>query len=345
MQDSKDITYFYGCPTQDGFSEEITGELFSKGIFTYIIKGGAGTGKSSMMKKVADRFENVQRFICSSDPDSLDAIFLEDKGVAFVDGTSPHICEPVYPGVMQKIIDLGEFWDGEKLLSNKEKIIALTEENKRLHQMVRRYLRAVGGLFSDIYAIGENALLKPKLDSFCRRFSNRLLTKKGKDGRLLKRRITSITPDGLLTLTDVFKGLKVYYVDDPTYACADRILKKVTSLALSKGYDVIVSTSVLSFDGQYEHIIIPELSVALTAKNIDGATKINSMRFYDKAILNEKKKRIRFSKSVLKELVTQISLILRSAKDIHDELEKYYIEAMDFDRVSELVNKLISELE
>ena len=79
----------------------------------YCIKGGPGSGKSTLMKKTGEYFlekgEDVDYLWCSSDPDSLDGILLPDRGVAVIDGTAPHVTDPVNPGAVDKIINLGMF--------------------------------------------------------------------------------------------------------------------------------------------------------------------------------------------------------------------------------------------
>ena len=59
-----------------------------------ILKGGAGCGKSTLMKYVADQAEKrglqVEYIPCSGDPESLDAILLPERRAAIVDGTAPH---------------------------------------------------------------------------------------------------------------------------------------------------------------------------------------------------------------------------------------------------------------
>ena len=61
----------------------------------YILKGGPGCGKSSLMHRVAQRAEeageSVEYIQCSGDPDSLDAILLPGRKTAIVDGTAPHV--------------------------------------------------------------------------------------------------------------------------------------------------------------------------------------------------------------------------------------------------------------
>ncbi len=72
-------SYFLGSSAGNGFFScfsQLTPKI--EGQYTYIIKGGPGTGKSSLMKKIADEMEKrdieCERIFCSSDPDSLDAV-------------------------------------------------------------------------------------------------------------------------------------------------------------------------------------------------------------------------------------------------------------------------------
>ena len=85
----------------------------NKNGFTYILKGGPGTGKSTIMKNFAKTYQDkgydVEYFYCSSDPESLDGVKICKKNFAIVDGTAPHVTEATIPGVKEKIINVGEF--------------------------------------------------------------------------------------------------------------------------------------------------------------------------------------------------------------------------------------------
>ena len=64
---------FFGGATPSGFQTQLAQAVSGKEYYTYILKGGSGVGKSSMMKKVGERFaksEHVTCFYCSLDPDS-----------------------------------------------------------------------------------------------------------------------------------------------------------------------------------------------------------------------------------------------------------------------------------
>lgn len=338
-------SYFLGCPTPDGFSTHITDDINSGALFAYILKGGPGTGKSTLMKKVASALDDAELYYCSSDPNSLDAVVSRKKGIIVIDGTAPHVVEPIYPGVSQRLIDLGQFWDKQKLESAKAEIIKTTDENKRLHARAKRYLKAATGLYSDILALGESALMRTKLDSYAERMSLRLFPKnQERKGRISRRRITSITPNGIITQEAAFDGCKLFYIDDSCIAVTDRLLKNLSVSAINRGYDVIISTNPILPDSVYEHIVVPSLGIAFTSKPLTGAQKINALRFYDRNILRDKRKRLQFAASAGTELVKETANVLAKAKAVHDELEHYYISAMDFDAMSEYTQKLIDEI-
>lgn len=340
-----DRAYFLGCPTPDGFSTHITDDINSGELFAYILKGGPGTGKSTLMKKVAASLDDAELYYCSSDPNSLDAVVSRKKGIIVIDGTAPHVVEPTYPGVSQRLIDLGQFWDKQKLESAKADIIKTTDENARLHARAKRYLKAASGLYSDILALGESALNRTKLDAYAERMSQRLFPRnQDKKGRISRRRITSITPNGIVTQESAFSGCKLFHVEDGCIAVTDRLLKSLSIAAVSRGYDVVISTNPILPDSVYEHLVIPSLDLAFTSKPLTGAQKINALRFYDSNILRDKRKRLQFAASAGSELIKETANVLTKAKSVHDDLERHYISAMDFKAIAEYTDTLIEEI-
>ena len=99
--------------TCKGFKNNFNSINISSNGFTYILKGGPGTGKSTIMKRFGKSYEDkgydVEYFYCSSDPESLDGVFIPKKNISIVDGTAPHITEATVPGIKEKIINVGAF--------------------------------------------------------------------------------------------------------------------------------------------------------------------------------------------------------------------------------------------
>jgi hypothetical protein len=97
----------------------------------FILKGGPGSGKSTLMKEIGDTWlkegYDVQLIHCSLDPDSLDGVIIPKLNIGIVDGTAPHVIEPKIPGAVEEYVNLGTAWDTEVLARRKVEITTLTE--------------------------------------------------------------------------------------------------------------------------------------------------------------------------------------------------------------------------
>lgn len=104
----------------------------------YIIKGGPGVGKSTFMKKIAhvvlEKGYDLEYHCCSSDKNSIDGVYIPELGVALLDGTSPHMVDPKYPGAVDEIINLGDYWEESKIIPYRQDIIATRETISRSFQ-------------------------------------------------------------------------------------------------------------------------------------------------------------------------------------------------------------------
>ena len=87
-------SWFLGANTAEGFTSRFS-QLHPDGRVKkcVIIKGGPGCGKSTFLKqlrKTAEQYHaDTESYPCSSDPASLDGLFIPALGLAFVDGTAP----------------------------------------------------------------------------------------------------------------------------------------------------------------------------------------------------------------------------------------------------------------
>ncbi|MBQ5319577.1 MAG: ATPase [Oscillospiraceae bacterium] len=344
--------FFLGGTSPNGFKTRFGDTIFDTDYHTYIIKGGPGTGKSSLMKKLAAAFpdEEKELYYCSSDPDSLDAVVFVKSGIVFVDGTAPHTFDPEFPGAVQQLVDLGSCWNGKLLQKNKPEIISKTADYLRFHNICRRYVTALSSVAEDTAQIGKLSLNDEKLDGFTERFAKKLLPKKQEhdESIILYRQLSALTPKGYVT--NVPEGYTIYLLNDNLYYGSEAFLRKFTDIALNKGYDVCVSQITILNGNKFEHIFIPELKLALMSatpvNNLDIAEKqvINFKRFYDKNIIRQRKMRIRFNEGAVKELRDEAVNALVNAKAEHDKLEAYYIKSIDFDKVNSIAAELESEL-
>lgn len=149
MMEQKYNARFLGANTPEGFIS-LFDELYdpAEDWRAYIIKGGPGTGKSRLMRRVADELEQAgytaQRVLCSSDPDSLDGVIFPQIRACIADGTSPHVIEPRFPGAVEELVNLGDYWDAEQLRVHAEGIRAAALKNSAYHQRCIGFLSAAG---------------------------------------------------------------------------------------------------------------------------------------------------------------------------------------------------------
>ena len=108
--------------------------------------------------KAMDKGYGVELCPCSSDPDSLDGVIIKDIKVIILDGTPPHAIESKYVGFCEEIINLGAFWNSEKLCKKAKEIINLTEQNKKLHKTASAYISAAGELLYDNFKLSKQFL-------------------------------------------------------------------------------------------------------------------------------------------------------------------------------------------
>ena len=356
----KQITTFLGANTPAGFSslfDELYNPYKSSGT-AYIIKGGPGTGKSSLMRKVAvyaqSKGYDTECVICSSDPDSLDGLIIPEKGICMADGTSPHVVEPQFPGAVENIINMGAFWDKKKLHEKADEIRALTIENSMYHRRSARFLSAAGSVADDMQRTLDASINRDKINSFAVRFCSREMPKK-KDcipGKKIRRYISGITPKGLIFLDETVKALasRIIGIEDEYAAVSGILTERIGECAIKNGYDVIFCRCPMKPKECSEHIIIPEVGLAVITMKAEHKTKlaadrlIHAKRFLDQGAVASHKNRLSFNKKVSIELIEQSIAFLRKAKAVHDDLERCYIENMDFAGINKFCDEFVKGL-
>ena len=91
-----ECAFFLAANSRRGFVsffEDFIAESFERDI--YMLKGGPGCGKSTLIRRVCQPLardgEPVEHIYCSSDPDSLDGMVLSDRLAICLLYTSPEL--------------------------------------------------------------------------------------------------------------------------------------------------------------------------------------------------------------------------------------------------------------
>ena len=312
-----------------------------------IIKGGPGTGKSSLMKRLAAEAElrgyRCERIYCSSDPDSLDGVILPQLKLSVADGTAPHVLEPRFPGVCETILDLGQFRDDAALRENAEQIIALTKANSQAHKECAGFLKAAGSVENEVAMLVSETLEPAKLKRFAYRLAENVCsTVSSGEGTLKRRFLSALTPQGVLVFYDSFYGIseRVVILEDAFGVASAKILAILAETALHAGLETIACPCPMLPESRTEHLLLPALGIGVCTSNRfhpftqAAEKKVNCAKFFREEELRRRKNRLLFNRKAEQELLDAALTKLREAKRLHDALERHYIRAMDFDALN-----------
>lgn len=351
-------SYFMGANSPSGFYS-LFEEIYNpyKNVHPFIIKGGPGTGKSALMKKVAKKAQeeglDTELIYCSSDSSSLDAVIVKDLGISVIDGTSPHTLEPKFPGAVENIINTGDFWDKKDLSENRDIIRTLTLENSICHRTSAKYLSAAGNIHGEGIRIVSSFIREDKINSFALRFAMREAPKKKNSpvGRRTRRFISGITPSGVTFFDSTVKALasRIIGISDSVGAVSGLVCQRIGDIMIRNGYDVIFCHCPMKPKGDCEHIIIPELSLAVvTVKNEHRSSlRCDRLIHCERFLLPEVKQyrqKIRYSRKLSLHLIDEGIKSLADAKAVHDKLEAVYVKAMDFEALDRYTDKVTKEM-
>ena len=275
----------------------------------YILKGGPGTGKSSFIKKaVALASESSAfcvRFRCSSDPNSLDAVYINGNGkrIAIIDGTAPHTRDTVIPGATDSLIDLGNFWNSEELSPLKADIISLSAKKKAAYAKAYRYLAGARKASDDIAEIYRSSLLGDKLRRSAAIFLRDIpISKHVREERLFVSSYGMTGKAYLDTLSDIAERMVALRGSDETcneymHLCSDMlrgrssVIRAESPLCRDRLEGLLTTDSSTAFIPEKN---IPEISAHKTVKTV------NTERFFDMPLVKSAKRELKMLREVVR---------------------------------------------
>lgn len=351
------IEYFLGANSPTGFYSlypELLRPESARAV--YILKGGPGCGKSTLMRKVGRRMEEegleTEYVLCSGDPDSLDALLLPRLGAAIVDGTAPHVVEPKYPGVVERYVNMGDCYDKEALWDLRAEIMGCMAGYQDCYQRAYRCLGAAAEIFEDQRSTLLTPALGEKLAKRARGILGRELprTRAGGPGRVKQRFLGAVTHRGPVCLFGTVEAQceRVYELAD-SYGLAHELLVHLLAGAVDRGQDVVACPDPMAPD-RLAHLLIPGRGLAFVTSTAalpfpgESFRRIRLDAAADGEILRRSRPRLRFARKVSGALVEEAVDSLAQAKAMHDELEALYNPHVDFGLVDRLAQAVGDEM-
>ena len=345
--------FFAAANSGEGFAS-FYGEIFSPAKLErrYLIKGGAGSGKSSLMRRVADMAEKsgigVEYYYCSSDYNSLDGVIIGGR-VALIDSTPPHALECELAGAVDVIVDTGLFWDSDLLAKERARIAELTRKKKECYAGAYRYLEAALSLDRRRRECVRGYVDLPKL----RRAAGRILRSLPSGVQYSKSvgLCSSIGMKGRVRLDSYERMAERVYVINDAFSTADLLLNMLIDEAKSQRCRIRVSYDPLD-TSRPDALLFEDSATAFVIGDADSDSSqahINMKRFID--ISQCERGDVSRTRTELRAIAREKERMLELACDqlarageAHFTLESIYVGAMDFGRESEYCESLGREV-
>ncbi len=334
----------------NGFSGFVSyfNRIFLPKEFTriYVLKGGPGTGKSSLMKKIASFFGEsefkVDKIYCSSDPNSLDGviIYAKNKKIAILDGTAPHETDAKIPGAVDEIVNLGKTWDRNSLIKQRKEIETLNQKKRIAYEKAYKYLKHAGYLFDENHSISSSLFDYTNAMRKINKITEFETINKGRNNT--KRLISSFSKYGYKRLNSEIPTLCKHISVTGKFTSQYIFMNCLKDQLTRKNADIYIFPSPYS-DKLTEAIYVKDINVLIDTNTI-CENEINTNEFLDKnalkdyydLLLNFEEKTNRFLCFAVDEF--------KKASDAHFSLEEIYTPTMDFTSLNILTQEIINDI-
>ncbi|MGI5977284.1 MAG: hypothetical protein ACOX68_06280 [Candidatus Limivicinus sp.] len=344
------ISYFLGSNSKDGFFSLYDNFCRGSGDYLSIIKGGPGTGKSSFMKNIAAEAEKrgleAEYVLCSGEPGSLDGFYIPALHRGWLDGTAPHSMDVRRFGIDSDYVNLGQFCDTPLPSESVDYVNHVYDSYGEEYSKAYACLSAAGK--------AEKNCSQPELDSTnhekLRKRISGIIARSSK-GKTLKggRRdvfLRALCSRGDIRLdAEVNKLCKLIYQFDSALGLAEQALGIVREEAQKCGARLIVCHQPL-IPEKYEAVILPELGIGFTDGTFaaDNSRNIRVDALIPRETVQRCTPEFRDRAENVKKLEESAILHLKKANEIHDVIEKLYLERMDFEALNEFSRKYIEKI-
>jgi hypothetical protein len=327
-----------------------------------ILKGGPGTGKSTFMKRMGEdlsaRQIDIEYHWCSSDNNSLDGVVGGGGRICVLDGTAPHVVDPRFPGAVDRIINLGEYWDAPMLKEQRASIQRLTDAISLCFQRAYNRLAESSLALSEWMSYIQEARDQQAVNRNILAMAEEFLANRTR-GTAAPRHLFAgaISPGGIVSKAESLleSDFAVLGVKGSPGGGGKDLMQHVSArIELAGIYAEIFHCP---FDPlKIDLIIIPEDKTALvdfssSVIDYEAAWPVRKFKrfldfdqFLDQSVLDYGAKAVFESRERFDAGIRAAIAQIKTAKDYHDELESYYVPAMDFERIEEVRQELLQEL-
>lgn len=327
------IHLFAGANSSEGFYshyQHLAEDCLNR---VFILKGGPGTGKSTIINKVSQHCScPLEIYHCTAAPDSLDGLFIPSLLVSIIDGTAPHTIEPKIPGAVQQAIDLGSFWNDSVLIANRGKIQDIVAEKTNKFKAAYGWLSVAGKLADQIQQLGRRGGLAQASD-----IAAKIIEYIPKTGKGMKRHAfaTGITAAGYKSFLPGLKARHSFALTGGCRAFNSLVLGEIAHYLTR--WDIPALYLYCGLQPKYlEHIYIPGEFAVFSSHHphiVEGAQKEFCPGYTPSDL-----------EAQLDYYIQRGIDAMAEAASLHSQLEEIYKSSMDYAQIAHVPERIVATI-
>lgn len=255
--------------------------------------------------------------------------------------------DPKHPGAVDEIINLGEYWDSSKISAHKDEILECTGKTGRLYKTAYSMLKEAKVAYDEGKSYIEESMDVPVYNRIVKNLLDEVF--KGVESDYItpvKHRHlfgSAITPDGLVNYIDtlISPGMKVFSLTGEPGTGVKEAISRIAGTALEIG--LYAEEFHCPFEPELlDMVIIPSINTAVVNStrhcdilnlNLLNIIRIDFNTCIRQQVLDQYRTDLENSRERYYSLLANAVSHISRAKAVHDDMEKYYVSAMNFDMI------------
>ncbi len=269
---------FTSSHTKNGFFTFIP-DLIEGLRQVYILKGPAGSGKSTLIRLLGETMceqgYEIEFWVSAIDPLNPDGVYIPQLDAAVVNGSLPNPIDPSYPGGIGEIINLGDFIDKDVTSAKRNDIEKLIAEVAVKSKQAYYLLKQADTVKHEIKKVAAKHLNMPKIKNLIDDLAKDILEEQPREKHYFA---SALTADGMINYIDELSAgcQKRYILIGPSGSAKSTIINELASIFKEKGFILEYYHSGFDVDS-LDMVIIKNLQVAL----VDGGNTELTIKPWD----------------------------------------------------------------
>lgn len=318
----------------------------------YILKGAAGSGKSTFIRllgeSLSEKGYEIEFWISALDPVSPDGVYIPRLGTAVINGSLPQPIDPRYPGATGHIIYLGDYRNGKDLNTKTREIIDLIDRQEEQNAKAFEVLRTASQAREEVKKVARDSLSMANIRKLIEELASELLREQPGERHYFA---SAVTADGMVNYIDEisYECKRRYILTGPSGSGKSLVITELARMAREKGY--FLEYYHCGFDLEsIVMVIIRNLQLAL----IDGGNMDLSIKPWDIVIdmvgylenYDAEAAAIKCSEAYrnYESLLLEAEVKLENAHATLKELKKIFTPFMDFEQLDRKRQEVLEDI-